>query len=74
MCRKMFALVFTIHQKRHVLHGFPCRQKLNGKKDSILCPIHGLYQTKKENKFVDLHDERIKYFGHLDILMFKTCM
>ena len=75
ICPEMFALVFTSHQKTHNLRGFPRKQKFNGK-DSVLFSIYGLYETKKgkrkkgeekEKEFVDLHDERIKYFGHFDV-------
>ena len=66
ICPEMFALVFTSHQETRFLRGFLSKQKLNGK-DIVLCSICGLYERKKGKEFVDLHDERIKYFGHFNV-------
>ena len=66
----MFALLFTSHQKTRVLRGFPRKQKLNGKKTAYF--VQHMVSTgqkikKKEKEYVDLHNERIKYFEHLNV-------
>ena len=76
ICPEMFAIVFTSHQKTRVLRGFPRKQKLNGKKTAYFVQYMVSTRQKKERKkkrrkkekeFVDLHDERIKYFGHFNV-------
>ena len=72
----MFALVFTSHQKTRVLRGFPVNKSSMATRQLTLFSVWSPPDKKKgirkkgkkrKKKFVDLHDERIKYFGHFNV-------